>query len=335
MELQVTKPEHVDAVADFRRFVLLFTHKFSERIRFVGELEVEHAVVGASTRGASSGGAGVLDFMIDRRFNIRAGQILAPIGLINGATSRRCLRRSAAVRRHVHHPDDVVRHRRGRLRGIRPRLALSCHAMAPLNATEFSADAGLAESPQSGSRAVVRHVAGTARVEYLGIRRLALGASIWSGKSTSRTRLLDPRVTVAEVDGRGRIAGFDLRGEFAKVFIPDAGQLNQLRHLQEGIDPNVASQMLGAYAEVAHRLLPFPSPREVVGFVRYERFDTQHRMPTGYLPLSEFNRSAWVAGVSYFPDPDVAVKVDYTVERTDNPAIKRPGVLNIGLGWWF
>ena len=73
--------------------------------------------------------------------------------------------------------------------------------------------------------------------------------------------------------------------------------------------------MQGFYVEAAHPILPYPSPREVVGFVRYEQFDTQYKMPAGYLPIGAFNRSAWVAGVSYFPDPDVVVKVDYTVGR--------------------
>ena len=278
----------VDATRDFRRFVLLFTHRFSERIRFVGELEVEHAVVeGCDEKGELEVEQAYLDFLIDRRFNVRAGQMLAPIGLINE-------RHEPPVFYGVQRPFvdtfiipttwfDIGAGVFGEFgRGWRYRA----YAMAPLDATEFSADEGLAESPQTGSRAVVRHCAGTARVEYLGIRRLALGASIWSAGARRRTRLLDPRVTVAEVDGRGQIGRFELRGEFAKVFIPDAGQLNQLRRLREGIDPNVASQMLGAYVEVAHRLLPFPSPREVVGFARYERFDTQHRMPAGYLPLT-------------------------------------------------
>ena len=93
--------------------------------------------------------------------------------------------------------------------------------------------------------------------------------------------------------------------------------------------------MRGAYVEAAHPLLPFPSPREVVGFVRYERFDTQHNMPTGYLPLEEFNRSAWIFGIWYFPDPDVVVKVDYTVGLNRSSVFKAPNTFNVGLGWWF
>ena len=48
------------------------------------------------------------------------------------------------------------------------------------------------------------------------------------------------------------------------------------------------------------------SPRDLVAFVRYENFDTQFRMPDGYVPLKEFDRDAWVVGVTYYPDPDVA-----------------------------
>src|SRR5687767_12139942 len=43
MELHLNKPtdETIPAVLDFHRFVLLFTHSFSDRLRFVGELELE------------------------------------------------------------------------------------------------------------------------------------------------------------------------------------------------------------------------------------------------------------------------------------------------------
>src|SRR6187455_1229137 len=47
MEFHYNEPvgQNQPGVLDFHRFVLLFTHQFSDRIRFVGELELEHAVV--------------------------------------------------------------------------------------------------------------------------------------------------------------------------------------------------------------------------------------------------------------------------------------------------
>src|SRR5687767_11741824 len=45
MELHLNRPQDVDPILDFHRFVLLVNHSFSPRIRFIGELELEHALV--------------------------------------------------------------------------------------------------------------------------------------------------------------------------------------------------------------------------------------------------------------------------------------------------
>ena len=60
----------------------------------------------------------------------------------------------------------------------------------------------------------MRHWAGTGRVEYLGVPRLTLGASIWNGRTTSGSPNLDPRVTLVEADGRGRVGRLELRAEY-------------------------------------------------------------------------------------------------------------------------
>ena len=337
MELQFVDPSNADAFVDFRRFVLIFAHRFSDRIRFVSELEVEHAIVeGAEDKGELELEQAYLDFLIDRRVNIRAGQLLVPVGIINE-------RHEPPVYYGVQRPFvdtfiipttwfDVGAGVFGDVgRGWRYRA----YVMPPLDANGFSAGEGLAGSAQQGSRATVRHWAGTGRLEYLGFPRWTLGASIWRGRSTTGSLLLDPRVTMVEADGRGRVGRLQLRGEFVRVFLDEAADLNRLRALREGIDPNLASQVLGAYIEAAHPILPFSSPREVVGFVRYEKFDTQHRMPPGYVPIGAFKRSAWVAGISYFPDPDVVVKVDYTATANQSMAVSAPHAFSVGLGWWF
>jgi hypothetical protein len=337
MDLQFVDPSNADAFIDFRRFVLLFAHRFSDRIRFVSELEVEHAVVeGDEQKGELELEQAYLDFLIDRRFNVRAGQLLVPVGIINE-------RHEPPVYYGVQRPFvdtfiipttwfDVGAGVFGDFgKGWRYRA----YVMPPLNAAEFSAGEGLADSSQQGSRSIVRHWAGTGRVEYLGVPRLTLGASIWNGRSASGSPNLDPRVTLVEADGRGRVGRLELRGEYAQVFIDQADELNRLRALREGVDPNIASQMLGFYVEAAHPILPYPSPREVVGFVRYEKFDTQYKMPAGYLPIGAFKGSAWIAGISYFPDPDVVVKVDYTVGGNDSAVVAAPKAFSVGLGWWF
>jgi hypothetical protein len=70
-------------------------------------------------------------------------------------------------------------------------------------------------------------------------------------------------------------------------------------------------------------------------FTRYERFDTQARMPAGYLALPEFHRDAVVIGGTWWPEPDVAIKMDYVMLRNQSAVVRAPNALNVGLGWWF
>ena len=102
-----------------------------------------------------------------------------------------------------------------------------------------------------------------------------------------------------------------------------------------GVDPNVASALRGYYAEAGYRVISGPSFGEVGLFTRYEKFNTQYRMPAGYLPLREFDRDAVVSGATYWPDPDIAIKFDYSIVRSRTSTIVIPNSLNVGLGWWF
>ena len=58
-------------------------------------------------------------------------------------------------------------------------------------------------------------------------------------------------------------------------------------------------------------------------------------MPDGFVPLKEFDRDAWVFGVTYYPDPDVAVKADYVRLRNQSGVVRTRNSINLGLGWWF
>ena len=55
----------------------------------------------------------------------------------------------------------------------------------------------------------------------------------------------------------------------------------------------------------------------------------------GFQPLGEFDREALVTGFTYFPEPDVAFKLDYTLMRNRSSFIAARDAFNLGLGWWF
>ena len=187
-----------------------------------------------------------------------------------------------------------------------------------------------------GSEANVSKPGVTGRLEYVAIRGLTLGASGFSGKSGFQFQpVFDVPVSLAEFDARYSRRQLELRGQFSQVWIDNAGRLNDALAIRVGVNPNIARQLRGFYGEAGYRPISNPRFGEVGAFVRYENFDTQFKMPSGYIGLPEFDRDAWVVGANYWPDPDVAIKFDYSIVRNRSTVIQAPNSLNVGLGWWF
>ena len=336
MDFHFNAVDGQDAVLDFHRFVLLFSHSFSDRVRFVAELELEHAVVSNETEGELELEQAYIDFLVSRPFNLRAGMILAPIGIINE-------RHEPPVFHGVERPfvDTVIVPTtwfdagagvHGEVGGgFRYRV----YAMGSLDATGFSAESGIRDGRQKGSKSNSRNLAAAGRLEYVGTPGLVLGTSLWSGDTGFAFPRLDNSVTMFELDGRYRVGELETRGQYAHGFLDGMGELNDALQRTVGVNPNIADEIRGFYLEGSYFVVARPAPRELAAFVRYENFDTQYRMSPGFEPLKEFDRDAWIFGVTYFPDPDVAVKVDYTVLRNQSAVIDAPNSFNIGLGWWF
>jgi hypothetical protein len=338
MDFHFNKPQFRDGVLDFHRFVLLVTHEFNPRLRFVSELELEHGFV----EGLEEGGEleleqAYLDFLITRGFNVRAGMLLVPVGIINE-------RHEPPVFHGVERPlvdtviipttwFDVGAGFHGEIgRGLRYRL----YVMSPLNAAEFTAEEGLRNGQQHGAETNIGRVAVTGRIEYVRYRGLTLGASFWSGRSGFEFRpRFDVPVTLASADARYSRGRLELRGVYAQIAIRNASQLNETMALRIGVDPNIARAMRGFYGEASYRVVSGARAGDLAFFMRYENADTQWRMPDGYVPLQEFDRTAWVVGATYWPDPDVAVKADVIVNRNRSSVVQAPNSFNLGLGWWF
>jgi hypothetical protein len=337
MDFHFNKPQGEPAQLDFHRFVLLFGHSFSNRIKFWSELEVEHALVeGREEKGELELEQAYLDFLIKPYFNFRAGMLLAPVGLINE-------RHEPPSFNGVERPfvDTVILPSTwfdtgaGIFGDLGRGFVYKAYMMSPLDASGFSAAEGLREGRQQGFLSVVQSPAQTGRLEYHGVPRLALGTSFWTGKTGFRLRGVNPRVNVFEFDGRYRIGRFDFRGEFANVGISKAADLNLALRRETGVNPNVAERLRGYYFEGGARVLPRRFSRDLVLFTRYENFDTQNKMPRGFVPLKQFDRSAWVVGATYYPEPDVALKFDYTFLRNASSVVRAVNSLNFGIGWWF
>ncbi len=337
MDYHFNKPEGGPGIADFHRFVLLFGHSFNDRIQFWSELELEHAFVeGGEESGELELEQAYLDFLVKPWLNFRSGIMLAPVGLINE-------RHEPPTFNGVERPfvDTVIlpttwfEPGAGIFGDLGKGFIYKAYLMAPLNASMFNAEDGIRDGRQKAFESAVQNPALTGRLEYHGFPGLSLGGSFWTGKSGFATPGINPRVNVFEFDGRFSVSRFDFRGEFAQVTLDKTELLNSLLQRTSGVNPNIAERMRGYYFEGAYHLLPPEFRHDFVVFSRYENFDTQSKMASGFLPLRQFDRDAFVTGFTYFPEPDIALKLDYTVLRNQSRFIKARNGFNLGIGWWF
>lgn len=337
MDFHVNK-ERGDAFRpDFHRFVLLFGHSFSDRIKFWSELELEHALVeGGEASGEVALEQAYLDFLVKPYLNFRAGMVLAPMGIVNE-------RHEPPSFNGVERPfvETVIIPTTWRElgfgltgdlgRGFRYRAYLA----SSLDARRFGAEFGIAEGKSSGLDASLRNPAKMARLEFAGVRRLTLGASFYSGHAGFNTPGVNPRVSIGEFDGRYSFRRLDFRGLFAQTWINRTAELNRFLERQTGVNPNVGQHLRGYYAEPAFHVLPRRIGKDLILFGRYERYNTQHRMAPGFVPLPQFDRSSWVTGLTFKPTPDVALKFDYVFNRNRSAVVRAVDGINLGIGWWF
>ncbi len=337
MDFHLNKESGDSFRPDFHRFVLLFGHSFSDRIKFWSEFELEHALLeGGEETGEVALEQAYLDFLVKPYLNFRAGMMLTPVGIINE-------RHEPPAFNGVERPfvETLIIPTTWRElgfgitgdlgRGFRYRA----YMISSLDASRFDAAEGITGGRTAGFDASFRNPAKVARLEYAGIRRLTLGTSFYTGHAGFNTPGINPRVSLAEFDGRYSFRRLDFRGLFANTWLNRAGELNHRLMQQSGINPNIARQMRGWYLEPAIHVMPRRLRNDVILFARYEKYNTQHRMPDGYVPLDQFNRSSWVTGVTFKPNADVAIKFDYVFNRNKSSVVRPLDGINLGVGWWF
>jgi hypothetical protein len=337
MEAHFNKDAGEPGRADFHRFVLLFGHSFSDRIKFWSEFELEHALVeGGEEKGEIALEQAYLDFLVKPWLNLRGGMLLTPVGIINERHEPPSFN---GVERPFVETLIVPSTWRELGVGITGELGRGfryrSYMISALDPIGFSAEEGIRGGRTGGFEAPFRNPAAVARVEYAGIRRLTLGLSGYTGVSSSEFVNVTPRVSIVSFDGRYSYSKIDFRGLFANSWISRSAELNTRLEGLIGFNPNVGKQLRGWYLEPAIHVLPRRFRNDLILFTRYEKYNTQHRMAAGFVPLPEFDRSSVVTGITFKPNADVAIKFDYVFNRNASSVIRPLDSLNLGLGWWF
>ncbi len=311
------------AIADLRRTVIYVGYNFTEHIRYFAEIEWEHAFTSSEEHGEIAVEQMIIDFTIRRYFNVRAGMTIVPVNLIN-------LFHEPSTFNGVERPDvdvyiipstwkQLVVGFYGAVGALRYQL----YVTPGLRAEGFSAATGIRGGVQ-GNLPKTRDFGLTGRLDWAPLLGANLGLSgYYAGASQGDPNLGGVSVTIAALDARFGRAGFVTRGQLSYVYIHDAAQLNQTLALINAAAGPVARQLLGGYLEVGYDLLHplhLRSGMQLAAFFRYDRTSTQLDVPEAQLAVPQqpgFDRSAYVAGLTFKPIFEVAVKFDYTYRHTE------------------
>ena len=322
---------------DFLRAVVYLGYKWSDRILFNSELEFEHASTGKG--GEVSVEFAYVDFFLRPQVNFRGGMVLIPVGILNELHEPPVFHGAQRPRTESVIIPTTWRENGGGVFGQVGPLSYRSYAVTGLSSSGFTASSGVRGGRQSGARSRAEDFAWTGRVDLNAVPGLLVGGSFFAGGSGQGARApngetIDGRVTLFDLHARYDYRGLELRGLYARETVADAALINQSLGLS-GVK-SIGSRLQGAYVEAAYDLLTLAgkvSSQSLIPFVRYERFDTQAEVPSGFARDPANDQRLLTFGFGFKPHPSVALKLDY--QDFDNRAGTGTNQWNFAIGYLF
>ena len=337
-EIAYTRPrrESKNSQADVGRFVIGFQHRFDDKTKVVGELEVEHAVTSSS----DDGEVAVEQVYIEHKFNDtyggRAGLFLIPIGLTN----------------QNHEPTAYY----GNFRPM-VETAIIPTTLREIGLQAFgdhdngiSWSAGLSTGPdltkwdplssegvesplravhQEGQLAKARDLSVFGAVDWRGIPGFRVGAAVITGKTgqgQSDFAARNARYTLWDVHTKWTPGAWDLSALYARGTISGAGKLNATFGPGTTFVPSVFD---GFYAQGAYKF-NLGGDYTLSPFVRYDIINTGRDFDG--VDVRRYRTEAIAtAGVNFNISPSVVFKADYQRHRV----VKDEDRFSLGVGYSF
>jgi hypothetical protein len=329
-EGQIFIDEESNTTTRLRRVVLSLDHRPADWLRFVAAVEDENARHVAMQQA-------LVELAPAPAFGFRAGLLIVPIGISN-------LTPEPTTYLTVDRPltDQLIVPSTWRELGVGifgdlgPGLRYQADLLSGLDGSGLSAEAPLWGGRGNGSTFAVHDAAFAGRLELAQLPPgLVIGGGGYYGNATGGLEALAGlHVGVAEADARYHRFGFDLRAEFARLYVVNSYLVNNYLGLL-GQDA-VPSRGRGFYAQAGYdllRLADLETKQELVLFAGYENVNPRSETsiynynppsitgagqpaPSGPSPVKSFARG----GIDYRPWAALAIKVDVQVELgTEGP----------------
>ncbi len=302
---------------DFHRFILFMGHEFSDKIRFWSELEVEHSVIKDTADGGNGGEVAIeqafLEFDLNNDTAARAGIILVPVGMINETHEPPTF--YGVERNNVEKYIIPTTWREGGA-GLVGRFAdsfsydLAVHTGLQVSS---SSDYAVRSGRKGVSEAPANDLATTARLNWIGVPGLVVGAAVQYQSDVSQsTDTSAGSATLISAHADWQISQFRLRALYASWDLSGSGPA------AVGAD-----KQQGAYIEPSWKFTP-----KFGVFARASQWDNKanNSADTQYDQID--------VGFNYWPHEDVVLKFDYQDQSVPSGQSEYDG-FNLGVGYQF
>jgi len=344
---------------DLERFVIFTGHKFNDKISVFSELEVEDAkVTGGESGGELSIEQAYLKFNLNANQYIVAGLFLPRIGVLNENHLPNTF--NGNERNYVETLILPSTWRElgiglyGNLNGLP--LNYSVGLVNGVSSGMFEHGTGIRDGRFEGRNATGNNLAVTASLQYYQGNFKAQLAGYYGGTVGVSKRKADSLglssgifgtpLAIGEGDIQYARDGFYFKALGAIVSIPDAETINR------AYANNTPKTEYGAYVELAYDLfhhLRKAHDQQLIVFVRDEKFDINASVPSNGIVDGTLDQNHIVAGFTYLPIRNVAVKADVRIIHTgaQNPELiinpnpvalpyqQNNNLVNLGLAFSF
>ena len=306
---------------DVYRFVPYIGYKFSDYIILNTEIEFEHGGV-ANDNGTAEGGEVIiefmyLDFLINENINLRVGNMLMPIGLINE-------RHEPTLFNTVQRPSTSkylipsTWHESGLMiyGDIIDNLSYKFAAVSGLQ-TGIKGYKWLRDGRGGSFKQTDPSLAFVARVDYTGINGLLVGVSAFSAPSLNG---VDSNLLMYDMHLDYKKGGARVYGLYTQTKRSNATE----------IAVDAVESANGGYINLSFDILSLSSIKtQLPIFVQYENIDPEHKRADGSSAQITYTTTI---GINYFPHEQVILKLDHAMASYGNIDT---GTTSISMGFIF
>ena len=321
---------------DQHRFVIGIHALLTDWIHLNAEIDFEHAAQELEFELA------YLDFLLDPKYNVRAGVMLIPVGFLNEfhepnlfwSVERPELQSkiipttwSGAGAGIFGTPVEGVNYRLyavNSVQSVRP-AGFSTGGGSGGSGGEggrFRSSSGIRSGRQQINELIAEDFSATGRLELTKLfPGLQLGFSFYTGNTTHDLLPGDEggRILLLEADMKYRLQWFEMNSTIANIDVNDAAALNAFCTTQNAITAGTCStdipdNIFGWNVQAGihlPQLLGMNTSHDLIPWFMFEDIRPQDSVPSGTAATSGTNFDVYTFGLTYLPIPEVAIKADF------------------------